>query len=849
MCGKKTWFFVVPAVLAAPVCLVYGGEVEARSNPVANGVITVDGSFADWEGVVPFTPDADDAAPGTQNWLGAALAHDDEFLYVRFERAAGSILFNSGATTGAPAGGAGYRMVIDTDENSATGLNLLGPYNLSIGGEFTANGLNNIGRWGIGGACWALGGFPFAAVSVTNPTTFEASIPRAQLGDAVDFNIAFRGENSGDYYPDTANGTDYFHYTTAAPITELPVGMLVSISNPVASGTIQIDGGEDDWAGITPFPADPAGDGGASQDWVQVWIAHDDANFYFRVERAPGSVAFASFGYWGVIDTDRNASTGILLTGGVGAEYNFGGTNVINTWNPDGTYAGTSFPWGAVGVVGPMIVEGSIRRSDIGDPAAFNLVFIGEDAGDFYPDNAFDADYFHYTVHEPGPTGTEPTEVATLSNRVPGGTMVMDGNFDDWAALPSFPADSAGDAGPGQDWVQASIAHDDTNLYFYVERGPGSATFQGPQGQGYWIVLDTDRSKSTGFTGFGARGFSIGGEYNWGGHATNAWDANGCYTGGVAHVLGFPPGDAEFSIPRSTFGNPNEFNVAFIGENSGDLYPDSAATKVFHYTTGAPLDPLPEEISISLSNPVADGAIQVNGDVGDWASVAPYPADPAGDGAPGSQDWVQAWIAHDSTHFYVRMSRAAGSAGWGSPGYWGVFDTDRSVATGIVLGGTHIGAEFNTGGIVGFNAWNPDGSHAGGRSFAATAEAGGTQIEASIALADLGNPLRFRVIYVGENSGDYYPEGANANTTFLYTLRPCSTPFADADNDGDVDHADFGAFQACYSGATTAATSGCECFDRDYGDQGDGDVDEADLTAFVSCLSGPSIPADPDCAD
>ena len=382
-----------------------------------------------------------------------------------------------------------------------------------------------------------------------------------------------------------------------------------------------------------------------------------------------------------------------------------------------------------------------------------------------------------------------------------------------------------------------------------VERTPASATFQGDQGQGYWIILDTDRDKGTGFTGFGSRSFSIGGEYNWGGLATNAWSSNGCFDHNVPMVVGMPEGDAEFSIARSTFGDPVDFNFAFIGENSSDLYPDSAATAVFHYTTGSPLDPLPSDIAVSLSNPVPDGGITVNGDVSDWQAITPYPADPAGDAASGSQDWVQAWVAHDSTNFYFRLKRAPGSLGWASPGYWCVFDIDRNPGTGVRLGGTNTGAEFNTGGNVYFNRWNPDGSYAGGASFVASADGSGrsTKIESSIPLSELGNATRFRVIYVGENSGDYYPEGGNADKTFLYTFRPCPKPFADADGDNDVDQADFGAWQACYSGDAIPAAENCLCFDRDYGGQGDGDVDGLDLIAFTKCFSGPMIPPSAEC--
>jgi hypothetical protein len=83
---------------------------------------------------------------------------------------------------------------------------------------------------------------------------------------------------------------------------------------------------------------------------------------------------------------------------------------------------------------------------------------------------------------------------------------------------------------------------------------------------------------------------------------------------------------------------------------------------------------------------------------------------------------------------------------------------------------------------------------------------------------------------------------------------PCNVPFADADDDGDVDGDDFGIFQRCYTGAANppipAAPEYCTCFDRN----GDDDVDQDDLgttgvfDTFENCASGPTVAANPGCA-
>jgi len=76
-----------------------------------------------------------------------------------------------------------------------------------------------------------------------------------------------------------------------------------------------------------------------------------------------------------------------------------------------------------------------------------------------------------------------------------------------------------------------------------------------------------------------------------------------------------------------------------------------------------------------------------------------------------------------------------------------------------------------------------------------------------------------------------------------FTGATCNDPFADVDNDDDVDQADFAAFQACFSGSGNDFVGGCECLDRDD----DGDIDSDDAGAFEACASGPGIAADPNC--
>lgn len=68
----------------------------------------------------------------------------------------------------------------------------------------------------------------------------------------------------------------------------------------------------------------------------------------------------------------------------------------------------------------------------------------------------------------------------------------------------------------------------------------------------------------------------------------------------------------------------------------------------------------------------------------------------------------------------------------------------------------------------------------------------------------------------------------------------------DIDGDGDVDQADFGAFQACFSGIGIAQDDpACARAKLDA----DADVDINDFGIFQRCMSGANVPANPNCAN
>jgi hypothetical protein len=86
-------------------------------------------------------------------------------------------------------------------------------------------------------------------------------------------------------------------------------------------------------------------------------------------------------------------------------------------------------------------------------------------------------------------------------------------------------------------------------------------------------------------------------------------------------------------------------------------------------------------------------------------------------------------------------------------------------------------------------------------------------------------------------------QATNSPQTITVSLTIVNVP-GDMDGDDDVDQADFGLFQACYSGFGEPETAECEKARLNYDDF----VDQLDFAIFQACFSGPDMPVDPDCA-
>jgi hypothetical protein len=98
---------------------------------------------------------------------------------------------------------------------------------------------------------------------------------------------------------------------------------------------------------------------------------------------------------------------------------------------------------------------------------------------------------------------------------------------------------------------------------------------------------------------------------------------------------------------------------------------------------------------------------------------------------------------------------------------------------------------------------------------------------------------------MSQTAGD---SAAHADALVFEVTSRCNTYWADADDDGDVDQADFAVFQQCYTGDTPpvpAEPSYCQCFNHVR----DTVVDAADLVEFETCASGPGVTPKPECAN
>ncbi|BBO33606.1 PEP-CTERM sorting domain-containing protein [Lacipirellula parvula] len=220
----------------------------------------------------------------------------------------------------------------------------------------------------------------------------------------------------------------------------------------------------------------------------------------------------------------------------------------------------------------------------------------------------------------------------------------------------------------------------------------------------------------------------------------------------------------------------------------------------------------------TISNPVPNGFIKLDGNISEWLSISRFNEDTTGDGSTGSFvpiDIRQGAVAHDDNFFYFLYRNSGDNMVTGASN-WIFIDLDQNATTGLTAAGGinfSIGAEFNLGGTGGWNQWNAAGGHAGsaaGKLAVAgdsNASGGADFIEFSVSRTAIQpgggtfNPpgTSFNVLFVAENTTtpDYSPNNG-AVDWFTYNASGVYNPgvAGDADGNGIVNINDYLLIQA-----------------------------------------------------
>jgi hypothetical protein len=551
---------------------------NTRYNAILTGNVTVNGDLLDWTPLKSFGLQSPDFPTTSTNPVDLAqlwIAHDGTNFYFAYQ--------NNGPTTNGL--NAAYELYFDTDTNRATGFRG-GTDNFPVGADYLLQG-NALYRYtGSTGTdwSWSLVGLASSAVASSN---VELTLPRMWFGNPSRLNLFFLSDNSalpgGTLQGQYPNGALHSGGSGAYLTYTLP-----DAANPIAAGSIAIDGNLADWTRLRSFGADLQETVISATnriDIAQLWAAHDATNFYFACQNyGPIASNDLNWAYNLYIDTDRNRATGFRGGGNdfpVGADYLLQGATL---YQYAGT-TGTDWNWIVVGIAtwaaGGSNVEYSVPRSWFGNASLLRLFFYGDNSAyggstlDLYPDGALAAggggDYLAYRITD-------------VSNPVGTGSIAVNGNLSDWTSLLSFGVQSPGLTPTGSnpaDLTQLWVANDTSNLFLaYQNYGPTTSGLNGA----YNLYIDTDANRSSGFRG-GTDNFPIGAEYLLQGSSLYQYsgagtDWNWTLIGSAASAVA--SSNAELSLPRVWLGNPELLELFFLDDNPSiggtipDVYPRSA---------------------------------------------------------------------------------------------------------------------------------------------------------------------------------------------------------------------------------------------------------------------------------
>lgn len=234
----------------------------------------------------------------------------------------------------------------------------------------------------------------------------------------------------------------------------------------------------------------------------------------------------------------------------------------------------------------------------------------------------------------------------------------------------------------------------------------------------------------------------------------------------------------------------------------------------------------------TLTNPVANGAISIDGDRSDWSGLTAYASDVDEASTP-PLDLLQTTVANDADELFVRITLDGSATPLGN-NHRLLIDSDSDRTTGY-LGATSqyaLGADYLVLGdrLFAFQGSSQDAFSWGFLADLAADDSTPSDLELAIPMAQLGDPelLDFFVESVDVAGNDYLPNRAiDGLAGGFYRYEVSAVPLAgDYDGDGDVDTDDYDVWAIGFGGSNLAADG-----------NGDGVVGAADYTVWRDAYS------------
>jgi hypothetical protein len=200
---SKSFIASMIALLAMASGSAFTVRAATMSNHLAQGIISIDNSRADWAGIASFPADGNEGYPIDLSAI--TLANDNTNLYVRYQ-------MNSNGPFLSPA----FHLLLDTDQNLSTGYNgQNNVYQNALGAEKFIEGRNVFDFTGGSNQ----GAFSFSK-SVPNDTSYndtpstdiELRISLASLGNPGQFNFLVWMDSNADFgiSHESAGGDEHF---------------------------------------------------------------------------------------------------------------------------------------------------------------------------------------------------------------------------------------------------------------------------------------------------------------------------------------------------------------------------------------------------------------------------------------------------------------------------------------------------------------------------------------------------------------------------------------------------------------------------------------------------------------